>query len=67
MRMHPREEIVRKARIDFLETWTAWMRRHPDLTYLERSQMLAETLQTEMKYALRVERHGDDQAPAGLE
>lgn len=70
MRLHPREEIVRKAEVDLREVVIQWMQRHPELTNLEEAVVfvnVAADPSMPLKYALRVERHGDDQKPAGLE
>lgn len=66
VRLHPREELVRRARIDFLEVYGEWLQRHDELTYIEIAQLIAGEVQSLLKYALRVERHGDDQTAAGL-
>jgi hypothetical protein len=67
MRLHPREELVRKAEADFWEWYGNWRRDHSDLTYIEEAKIFSSHLSTVIKYGLRVERHGDDQKPSGRE
>ena len=68
LRIHKREQLVRKAEIDLMEVQIAWMKRHPDLTYIEQAMVFADVLNpmTPLKYALREERHGNDRTPGGL-
>lgn len=68
--MHPREQIVHEAEIDLRDVIIDWMRRHTELTYVEQAVVYANVAANSaspLKYALRIERHGDDQTPAGLE
>lgn len=65
-RAHPREEVTWAARVDFDDLILSWARRH-DLTHVEAAQIIAGAVQTELRFALRVERHGDDQQAAGWE
>lgn len=65
MKRHEREAVVARARGDFLKMYIDWLQDH-DLTYIEVAQILGDQLSSVLKFALRVERHGDDETPAGL-
>lgn len=65
MREHPRAQMVRQASSRIKVAFFEMVDEH-GLTYVETAQVLAECLQTNLKYALRVERHGDENKPAGL-
>lgn len=64
IRLHEREELTRLARIDFCRTFADFTLRHK-LTYVELAQLFAEQASSSLKFALRVERHGNDEKPAG--
>lgn len=70
MRLHPREEVVSRARVDLMEKLLDWRRGH-DLTTAELFSILGGTLGGEItgiaKYLIREERHGDQDRPGGLE
>lgn len=70
MKLHPREQIVRDAKIDLGRVITEWLERH-DLTSSEEimvvcSEMFGMITGT-MKYAIREERHGNVETPGGIE
>ena len=66
MKIHPREEITNKAKLEFMKLIGAWMEKY-DLTLIEMLQILTGEIQTYLKYALRQERHPKDpDKPAGL-
>lgn len=70
MRLHPREEIVTRARVDLMEKLLDWRRDH-DLTTAELFSILGGILGDQIagiaKYLIREERHGDQDKPGGLE
>ena len=72
MKLHEREEIVRKAEADFLAKMLDWMQEWGDqLTDGEELRvvggLLGGHLTTMAKYQIREERHGDEDTPGGLE
>lgn len=71
MRLHPREEIVRKAEIDLREVVLQWGKRHTDMTTAEYLKVLlgvcTDDAQSILKYVIREERHPDDpDKPGGI-
>jgi hypothetical protein len=70
-RMHPREKVVRQARIALMEALGAWQEAHEDLTDAELLSLLSGELHSQIsgvvKYMIRFERHGDTDTPGGLE
>lgn len=60
--MHPREEIVRTAQVEFLE----WLIKHK-LTHGELVMLLSQEISSSAKYRIRYERHGDGDTQGGLE
>lgn len=65
-KLHLREAITAEAKIEFLKFINDWLNKH-DLTSIEFQQILLDQMQSSLKYALRLERHGNDDTPAGLE
>lgn len=65
-RIHPRERVTQQAKSKFTKFMMA-LDDEFDLTAVETLQMLNSYMSTELKYALRVERHGDSNKAAGLE
>lgn len=69
MRMHRRQKIVHSAQVDLQKQIRDWLQRH-DLTTIEElhliNYVLSNTIGGTLKYALREERHGDVNEPAGL-
>jgi hypothetical protein len=55
---HPRSPITRAARSDLMRMLDEFLRKH-DLTYIECAQLFAEEVSSCLKFALRVERHGN--------
>lgn len=69
MRMHPRERVVRKARSALQSHLTQWLKHHDLTTYEEImviSDVMGSTITGAMKYAIREERHGDQNTPGGI-
>lgn len=71
MRLHPREQIVRKAKLALSEKLIEWMREHGEtLTFAEELRVvggeLGDYISRMAKYEIRKERHGDDQKPGGI-
>lgn len=71
--MHPREKIVNAAELSLLDTIIDW-RRTPEaqqLTLWELVRILTTVLNNQLaiaaKYAIRQERHGNEDKPGGLE
>lgn len=64
--MHPRAAIVRTAQTDLQKVIGEWLERH-DLTTVEELAVLNHTLSGTiggtLKFAIRQERHGDDDTP----
>lgn len=54
--MHPRTEIVRKAKTDLLNFLIAWQEKHK-LTLVEEAQLFMDQIDGSLKYMLREERH----------
>lgn len=55
--LHPRHRIVETAKIDLLGVILEWRKRH-DITFIEAAQILVAAVEDELRYALRMERHG---------
>lgn len=56
MKMHPRYHLVKEAECKFNAFMMDELR---DLTLVERMQVINRYMATELKYALRYERHGE--------
>ena len=65
MKPHEREAITREARAEFLKFFIEFSKKY-HLTGVEMCQLFAQEIQNELKYMLRMERHGDPNEPAGL-
>lgn len=67
--LHPRELTCREAEHDLASTLLEWQKRH-DLTAAELLSIIqrgcSDVAQTVLKYAIRLERHGDTDKPGGL-
>jgi hypothetical protein len=57
LRLHERTNIVTKAKLDLQCAFEDWWAKHEDLTYLEVIGIVNEMQATNLKYALRHERH----------
>jgi hypothetical protein len=72
MRLHPREALVREARIELHQAVLDWLRKEEvsELTAYEEvmvvTSVLSQVITGAMKYAIREERHGDAETPGGL-
>jgi len=71
VKLHPREEKVRQARLALSEKLIEWMREGADeLTFAEELRVvggeLGDYVGRMAKYEIRRERHGDDQKPGGM-
>jgi hypothetical protein len=71
MRLHEREAIVRQAEIDLREKMTEFANEFADkLTTWEYMRVvhgvLSDDIGSQIKYAIRDERHGDTDKPGGL-
>lgn len=64
MRIHPREKITRELERRISDTMIEAC-NDLDPTYLELIQALNGAIQSQIKYAIRVERHGDVNTPGG--
>jgi hypothetical protein len=71
--IHPRETVCRQAQEELFQTITTWRRKWGDdagLTPTERLSIIQHVLNDEvgsaLKYAIRVERHGDANKPGGI-
>jgi hypothetical protein len=71
VRLHPRERPVMEATADLRHRVAEWLDAHPDLTIVETLKVLASVFHDEtqgiLKYAIRIERHGDADKEGGLE
>jgi len=71
-KMHPREEIVREAKRKLDKLIHDW-RREPacDLTVAEELKIVmwvsSDYIQSVLRSAIRIERHGDSDKPGGIE
>ena len=63
--IHPREQKVNAASIK-AHSDLLGIRAEYELTDIEYLGILTEIMQSCMKYALRVERHGNEDKPSGL-
>lgn len=59
MKLHPRVMPCQKAAADFHWMAIKFCEEHRDLTYLEYLQILNEYTASQLKYAIRQERHPD--------
>ncbi len=64
-RMHPREMIVRQAGNEHGTLFLDLMRKH-DLTLTEAVSILHGEIGQQLKYLMRLDRHGDTSTPSGL-
>lgn len=67
MRLHERVMPYQKARLDFAVMVVEFCDKHRDLTYLELLSVMNESVATQLKYAIREERHPDDPEKRGGE
>lgn len=69
MILHPRERIVRKAENELIAAIHGWLKKN-DLTTIEElaviNHVLGNTIAGTLKMALRQERHGNTDDPAGV-
>lgn len=66
MKLHKREKITNEANLEYTQFIIKFLEKY-DLTTIEYLQILNKEISTSLKYALRIERHGDTNKPSGLE
>ena len=71
MKLHEREKVVHEAKMDLAEKVLEWMQTHrKNLTTAEELKVVSgefgDYMQRMAKYAIRRERHGDENQPGGL-
>lgn len=66
MKQHPRVQIVKRAKLEFMDFFCDWLEKH-QLTPGEIIQILSAEITSMVKYVIRVERHGRDDKEGDLE